>query len=506
MTKFTKKIFSVATTFTLLLSTASPVLADTITISGNGSEADNQVNTTSVNTTTVQQTNTADVVNTVNVSTSTGGNELEKNTGGDLFIKTGDAASQVNVSNILNNNEATLGCCDSTPLVVEVIGNGAGEDCDEKNDPNTVNVSQVSNTTVIQDNVAKVKNMVNADAKTGGNEAEKNTGGSLYIETGDAESNVAVSNTANSNKIAVTAPMLTPMGGVSAKIAENGAGADNTINLALVKSLTLTQDNDAKVGNMIHTAALTGGNDADKNTGGDVTIKTGDASTMVGVENKLNFNHADVDCCMAFQVMAQIGPENGAGSDNQINLNLVDTRYVGQNNTAKVDNMVSAFAGTGHNEAEKNTGGDNIIVTGDAQMLIGVENMLNFNHATVGCCMSSFDALIKGNGADSDNEINATRVFDWLNLQDNGALLANKIGGNHSGATTGGNEVEENTGDPLGDPAIYTGDAVGVVAVSNVVNTNDVAEVPSVTIPGFDYEFQFVWNWSLFWSHMFGWL
>jgi hypothetical protein len=504
MTKITKKIFSVATTFTLLLGSATPVLADTITINGNGADANNVVNTTSTNTTTVQQTNEANVVNNVVVKTTTGGNELQKNTGGDMMLKTGDATSQVNVSNTLNNNEATLNCCAQSNLTVDVSGNGVGGD--REKDPNTVNVTQTTNTTVVQDNVSNVKNMVSADAKTGGNEAEKNTGGNLTVQTGDAESNVVVSTTANSNKVAVVSPLTLSMGGVSAKISGNGADSNNAINLTLNKSLTLTQDNKAKVDNMIHSSATSGDNEADKNTGGNVEIKTGDASTMVGVENKLNFNHADVDCCLAFSVDAQIGPENGSGSDNEINLTLLDKRYVGQENLADVKNMVEAKAGTGYNEAEKNTGGNSIINTGDAQMLVGVENMLNFNHANVDCCLSSLDALIKKNGADSDNAINATRMFDQLTLQNNGAKLANMVGGEKSGATSGGNEVEENTGDPSGDPAIYTGDTVGVVAVSNAVNTNDVTKVPSVTLPGFDYEFQFVWNWSLFWNHMFGWL
>src|SRR3990170_2623868 len=65
-----------------------------------------------------------------------------------------------------------------------ISGNGAGSD-------NWITTSQTSTTVVAQNNVANVTNDVDANAKTGYNDAYKNTGGDVTIKTGNASADVS---------------------------------------------------------------------------------------------------------------------------------------------------------------------------------------------------------------------------------------------------------------------------------------------------------------------------
>lgn len=92
---------------------APAALADvTCTISGNGANSHNRCNIT-VNTggckkikcaSGSSQTNNASVSNTVTVSSSTGGNKANKNTGGDVSITTGDSNVDISITNNVNSN------------------------------------------------------------------------------------------------------------------------------------------------------------------------------------------------------------------------------------------------------------------------------------------------------------------------------------------------------------------------------------------------------------------
>jgi hypothetical protein len=92
--------------------------------SGNGSGSTNTANVTSVNNDTTVQTNNANIVNNLNLSANTGGNETSKNTGGNNSIVTGDANIIANIVNFVNNNIAGNGRLFVT--VVNVFGSWMG--------------------------------------------------------------------------------------------------------------------------------------------------------------------------------------------------------------------------------------------------------------------------------------------------------------------------------------------------------------------------------------------
>ena len=148
------------------------------------------------------------------------------------------------------------------------------------------------------------------------------------------------------------------------EISGNGDSALSTIDLEVEQSTGVVQTNDAFVENQVTVMANTGANDASRNTGGDVTVDTGDVDLDVTVSNMVNSNEASVECCDTGDVDALI-KGNCVGSDNHINLSLNDEDddndkaniAVVQYNNADVHNGVHVMANTGENSAGRNTGG-----------------------------------------------------------------------------------------------------------------------------------------------------
>ena len=380
MTKLRNKVLAALSAGAMLLSVVSPVLAaeTTLEISGNGSDSDSTINLGQSNTTAVVQSNNANVTNDVVANADSGHNDANRNTGGDVTVDTGDAKTDVKVSNSLNSNTASVDCCGANDTSVLISGNG------DKSD-NDVNLTESSKTEVYQDNKAYVKNDIDADANSGKNDANRNTGGSVEVATGDATANVDVSTTANANWAKVGGDGSSSL--VDVRILGNGADSDNTVNLGLGNSTILRQDNSAYVKNYIDADADSGHNDANRNTGGDVLIDTGDATADVEVDNMVNFNWADVDCGCLLDVLAKIAG-NGADSDNDIKAKLNNSLNVFQDNCGKregckLDNDVYADADSGENDANRNTGspagGDPSVITGDADTFVDVSNSGNSN-------------------------------------------------------------------------------------------------------------------------------
>lgn len=289
MTNYKKQLLSVLASGAMMLNTALPVYAETvIQISGNGSSSTNAANVTLTTNTTVVQNNTADIDNYVDADASTGNNDANDNTGGDVDVDTGDATVNVSVSNAVNSNSASVDCCPQGDTNVTISGNGT-------NSNNTVDLDQNSTVNVFQDNNAEIDNDVYADAKTGKNDANDNTGGDVSIDTGNADVDVSVDNMVNFNWADVDCGCLLDL---LAKIADNGTDTTNDILLALDDSLDVFQDNecgdDEDCDTDVYADAKTGKNDAEDNTGsvdgGDPSIDTGDAESVVDVSNSGNVN------------------------------------------------------------------------------------------------------------------------------------------------------------------------------------------------------------------------
>ena len=381
MTNYTKKLGVVVTTVAIVANGFLPAAAfadTTLTVTGNGADSNNGVVTSVSQTTTVNQNNNANFTNNISGNANTGDNDANKNTGGDVNVKTGDSSVDVSVSNSANQNQAAIDCCASNGnTTVTVSGNGADSD-------NAVQHNSESKNSVNQNNNANFDNNIKyIDSETGNNDASKNTGGNVSVETGDASVKVAVSNWANANSAWIGGGNHDESGDVSLMILENGADSDNSIKVGMESENTVDQDNDADFDNYISGDSNTGDNDANKNTGGEVMIETGDASVDVTVDNMANFNWADINCgCTTGDLTAKIAG-NGYDSENAIQGEFASAQEVDQDNEADFDNNVKHLdAETGNNDSDKNTGyegSDPSIETGDADTTVAVENSANMN-------------------------------------------------------------------------------------------------------------------------------
>ena len=273
---------------------------------------------------------------------------------------------------------------------------------------------------------------------------------------------------AGSLLVSVATPVLAA--DTNIQITGNGAGSNNYATVSQTNSNTVSQSNNANVTNNVTSNANTGNNSAGFNTGGDVTVKTGDATTKANVSNSLNSNAAQVAGCNCEGDTNVKVSGNGAYSDNLVTLKDTNVNSVGQTNNANVTNNVDNNAKTGGNDANSNTGGDVVVVTGNAKAEANVKTVANSNSAVIGggagAGNSSASFVISGNGAGSDNWIAATLTNANTIAQTNNANVTNDVDSN---AKTGYNDAGFNTG---GDVVIATGNAWSGAKVDNMVNFN----------------------------------
>ena len=272
---------------------------------------------------------------------------------------------------------------------------------------------------------------------------------------------------AGSLVLSATAPAFAA---TTIQISGNGAGSDNFSTVNQTNTNTVSQNNTANVTNNVTSNANTGGNDAGFNTGGDVKIETGNATTTSTVTNALNSNAAQIAACNCAGDTSVKISGNGANSDNVVTLKDNNKNTVNQSNNANVTNNVDNNAKTGNNDANSNTGGNVEITTGNAKAVATVKTVANSNSAVIGGGAGAGNAsasfVISGNGAGSDNWINADLSNNNSVSQKNYADISNDVDSN---AKTGYNDAGFNTG---GNVEITTGNAWSGAHVDNMVNFN----------------------------------
>lgn len=345
---------------------------------------------------------------------------------------------------------------------LEISGNGPDSVSD-------INFDSSRDTVVTQNNSSYVNNSIKVRSSSGSNTASRNVGGDVEIDTGDAVSVVDVRNMLNSNHAEVD---CCETGDTQVKIDGNGDNSTNKAKLDKSDETLLVQENAAFVRNNVDADASSGSNRAERNAGGDVVVRTGDAGMAVTLETVANNNTARVgrnngdSGSLSLRISG-----NASDSDNDIDLELDRDTEVWQTNRSFVSNNVGADLVTGRNTASRNVGGEVYVDTGDAIGYVDVYNALNFNTADVdcGCMLSDVHAKISGNGYDSNNRIAATLAEDLRLHQHNSDKTRNLV---DMGLETGRNNASSNVGEGDSDPAIWTGNAYGDVIVENLGNSN----------------------------------
>lgn len=188
-----------------------------------GPNSTNIAEASSSATQTQQNTNSAQIVNHINVAGTTGNNDASMNTYGSE-VNTGKSDVNVSENTVANTNASGdtvwlvivnemgkwVGYIVGSPYgaasggnLPTASGNGSGTTSIGNNgtgpdSTNTASVSNASDITTSSQNTAQLVNNINVVANTGGNSAKMNTlGGS--IQTGDAQANLNLFNMVNTN-------------------------------------------------------------------------------------------------------------------------------------------------------------------------------------------------------------------------------------------------------------------------------------------------------------------
>lgn len=391
MTKLQNKIASGMAGAAMLIASVAPyaVAADvTLQVSGNGSDSQSTVDVQKQSNTQVNQTNFAEVDNKIDVSSNTGDNEIEDNTGGNIDLETGNANQTVVVSNKLNSNVADVEECDCEGGETDVLIEGNGT-----NSTNRVDLEQRTRVDVDQFNAADVWNNVDHYANTGRNDIEDNTGADIEADTGNATATTVITTEANSNWATVGGSNGNNDGqALSARILGNGSDSRSNVDLAVARSTRVGQTNFAEIDNDVETDLYTGKNDIEDNTGGEIDLETGNADAGILIENSANFNAAALDDCgCILDVLAKVDG-NGTDSVNRLAATLRNNKVVDQFNGCGeygiregfyfgegdcFENEVDVTGKTGKNDIEDNTGeadSDPALDTGNFDAYVEVMN------------------------------------------------------------------------------------------------------------------------------------
>lgn len=235
-------------------------------------------------------------------------------------------------------------------LQITVSGNGADSN-------NTVSVTDTQTTTVSQTSTGDTNNNVTQNADTGNNSASDNTGGSTSVSTGNVNSETSVSTTANTST--VSTPCCDT--GTNITVSGNGSDSQNTVNYTSTNTTNVTLDQDATINNNLSVTANTGNNNANNNTGGNVSLSTGSITGWANLSTSVNI--ATVTVSQGTSATVNVDG-NGSGSVNDVTLNILFTFDLVKNQVADIDNDIFLDFDTGNNLANDNTGGAVTLTTG----------------------------------------------------------------------------------------------------------------------------------------------
>ena len=172
------------------------------------------------------------------------------------------------------------------------------------------------------------------------------------------------------------------------EIKDNGAGSYNKIEVVNVETCNVVQGSETNVLSVVSASASTGGNSASFNTGGDVTVTSGNATATATLTVTGGSNTATNPCCCdknpceGAPAPSTLISDNGAFSYNKVKVFNFSNSSVVQGASTNVGAYVGAKAKTGKNKAWFNTGGTTDVTSGSAtssssQTVTGGSNTLN---------------------------------------------------------------------------------------------------------------------------------
>lgn len=168
-----------------------------------------------------------------------------------------------------------------------------------------------------------------------------------------------------------------------AAVTIDGNGARSRNRVRVERRITEIRDqlNEARFENDVTVDNQTGGNEAKNNTGGDVEVNGGHADAVVEIENNANANVDESEGCGCptdEDADVEIS-DNGSRSRNNVRMTTRVRNSHYQTNIADINNDVEVDNETGDNTGNGNTGGDVLVMSGDATATVMVTNNANVN-------------------------------------------------------------------------------------------------------------------------------
>jgi hypothetical protein len=142
----------------------------------------------------------------------------------------------------------------------------------------------------------------------------------------------------------------------SIEISGNGAFSDNSVDFTQRNTTRVVQSNDSNISNTVRVSNDTGGNSSSFNTGGDTTIRTGNASSDVSIVNEGNSNVANLQSCGCESGTDISIHGNGAFSENGVDVDTSRNTSLVQRNTQDIDNNVHVDNSTGNGSYDSGSG------------------------------------------------------------------------------------------------------------------------------------------------------
>lgn len=172
------------------------------------------------------------------------------------------------------------------------------------------------------------------------------------------------------------------------RISGNGSNSQNAVWFSQSNSANIQQRNNSTFTNNVGVWQNTGRNITSDNTGGDVSVRTGNASSQVDIQNIGGQNIADLSglSCGCISGIGNIKISgNGSGSRNIVNERINNSLRVNQNSFTNANNRVNVNQNTGKNDTNNNTfgQGDPFVSTGDVTSNIMIHNLGGSNELQV---------------------------------------------------------------------------------------------------------------------------
>lgn len=147
----------------------------------------------------------------------------------------------------------------------------------------------------------------------------------------------------------------------------NGNNSDNNVVVNNTSKLNLNQTNNLVVTFAVNSTANTGGNKANGNTGGDVSIDTGNANSTVNLSVTGGNNVANLGGCLCDNETTNVTVlDNGNGTTNDVKVKNKKKVTANQTGNTVVVAAVDSKAKTGKNKAKNNTNGTVNVTTGNS--------------------------------------------------------------------------------------------------------------------------------------------